>query len=153
MAVPDPTPVNPLETLLGYRIRRVSSMLMASLATELARFGLRPSDASVLVLLGANPCMTQSEVGRHLGIHRANMAPLIASLEKRDLVARERVDGRSHGLVLTVEGDRVASDVRQVMSDHETQIMHAVSQSEVPDFEVVLATIERAFRTKEATDD
>src|SRR5579875_568020 len=79
---------NPLSSLLGYQLRRASAAAMDELSRELATLGLRVSEASVLMLVGANPRMRSSEVGRELGIQRANMTPLVSGLEQRGLLQR-----------------------------------------------------------------
>ena len=76
---------------LGYQLRRVSVLMMADLGARLAPTGLRPTEVTVLLLIGANPGCQQGEVGEMLGIKRANMVPLIARLVKKGLVdARPR---------------------------------------------------------------
>ena len=89
---------DPLESLLGYHIRRLSVLVMADLSDALAPHQLSPADASILLSIGARPGVTQSAVGRSLGILRANMAPLVGALATRGLIARTRVDGRSQAL-------------------------------------------------------
>ena len=101
---------------------------MGELAQELGSLGLRPADASVLMLVEANPGVTQSEIGRELAIQRANMAPLTARLDDRGLVARERVDGRSHGLIATKAGRALCRDIRRVMDAHDARILSALPE-------------------------
>jgi DNA-binding MarR family transcriptional regulator len=96
---------------------------MQKLARELAPLDLRPSDASVLVVIEANPNITQSEIGRMLEIAGANMAPLVSRLEKRELVERQPVDGRSHGLELTAAGRALCVRARKVMKAHEEDLL------------------------------
>ncbi|NWG53084.1 MAG: MarR family transcriptional regulator [Hydrogenophilaceae bacterium] len=96
---------------------------MAGLAERLEEFELRPSEASVLVVIGENSGITQSELGKMLGIVSANMAPLIARLEARDLVARKPVDGRSFGLSLTRAGARLAETAFAAMQEHERDLI------------------------------
>jgi DNA-binding MarR family transcriptional regulator len=119
---------NPLESLLGYQIRRVSSELMAELARDLGDLGLKPSEASVLLLIRANPGVTQSEVGRQLAIQRANMAPLTARLDERGLIRRTRVDGRSHGLVVTDEGEALCHAALTAMEAHDLRMLGHLSK-------------------------
>jgi DNA-binding MarR family transcriptional regulator len=116
-------PVDPLRDLPGYALRRASSAAMQKLTRELAPLDLRPSDASVLVIIEANPNITQSEIGRMLEIAGANMAPLVGRLEKRELVERQPVDGRSHGLELTAAGRALCVRARKVMKSHEADLM------------------------------
>src|SRR5690348_5726154 len=111
--------VDPLRELPGYLLRRASLDLMSKLAVRLAALHLRPSEATVLMVIGANPGVTQSEIGRTLDIATANMAPLAARLTRRELIIRERVDGRSHGLKLSESGRRLTQRARAVMEAFE----------------------------------
>jgi DNA-binding MarR family transcriptional regulator len=116
--------------VLGYQLRRASSAVMSDFAQALAPLELRPSDASVLLLIASNPRATQSEIGRVLGIKRANMAPLVAALEKRELVERAPVDGRSQGLTLTAAGAEVAAVVRSVVEANDAKFFGRLSPAQ-----------------------
>lgn len=110
---------DPLDNLLGYQLRRASSVMMADLAASLRDTGLRPVEASVLLVIESSPGCTQSDVGRLLAIKRANMVPLIAGLFKRDLVYRAPVDGRSQALFLSPAGEKLASEAHSAIDRHE----------------------------------
>lgn len=125
-----PTLHNPLDSLIGYRLRRASAESMAELGGELSALGLKPSEGSILLLVAANPGITQSEIGRILGIQRANMTPLTAMLEKRGMLSRERVDGRSQGLQTTPDGGGLAKRVRAVMEANDARLLDGLSTAE-----------------------
>jgi DNA-binding MarR family transcriptional regulator len=116
-------PVDPLKDLPGYALRRASSAAMQKLARRLSQLDLRPSEASVLMVIEANPNISQSEIGRMLEIAGANMAPLISRLEKRELVERQPVDGRSHGLELTASGRALNLRAKKETRAHEAQLL------------------------------
>lgn len=118
--------VDPLEDLPGYALRRASAAVMAKLAARLAALHLRPSEASVLLVIQANPGITQSEIGRLLDIARANMAPLTARLAARDLIVRESAGGRSHGLTLSDIGRRRARKAQRIVAELESELMGRV---------------------------
>jgi len=121
---------NPLEQRLGYQLRRASNAMMTDLATRLQALHLRIVEASVLVLIKANPAITQTEIGRSLGIQRANMVPLIAGLMERGLVNRQAADGRSHALSLTATGRSLTTKVEGVMQGHEDSFLAGLSQAD-----------------------
>lgn len=127
IAAPDRRILDPLENLLGYQMRRASALMMADLAAGLASCDLRPAEASILLLVAANPRVTQSEIGRRLGIKRANMTPLVAALEARGLIDRAAVDGRSQGLRLSRSGAALAARAREVVEDHDARIFGDMS--------------------------
>lgn len=127
-----------MKNLPGYALRRVSAAFMARLAQRLSRFDLRPADATVLFVIGANPGVTQSEIGRLLAIASANMAPLAARLADRDLIVREAVDGRSQGLTLSDAGRRVAQKARSIVDELEADLLERIPAAERAPFLKVL---------------
>lgn len=112
---------DPVALRLGYMLRRASAVMMAGLGAALAEVGLRPVEGTILILIGANPGCIQSDVGRMLGIKRANMVPLIAALAGRGLVEKAPVDGRSLALSLTVAGEGLRAQVDAIMDVHEAR--------------------------------
>ena len=118
--------IDPLENYPGYALRRVSAAAMEKLASRFAAFDLRPAEATVLMVIDANPNITQSEIGRMLDIASANMAPLVSRLADRELVEREPVDGRSHGLALTSKGIGVTTKVKKAVVAHEEELLSRI---------------------------
>jgi DNA-binding MarR family transcriptional regulator len=112
---------NPLDGLLGYQLRRASQAMLEDLLTALKDLELRPTGVSVLLLIAANPGITQSRIGQALAIERANMVPMTAKLTEQGLLSRSRADGRSHGLHLTEEGKKAVTKIRKRIADHENK--------------------------------
>ena len=112
---------DPLETLLGYQLRRASNVMMTDLGSRLQAIELRPVEASILTLIDANPGCTQSDLGRSLGIQRANMVPLMVGLTNAGLVDRAPVGGRSQALRLTRVGMERLETVRAIIEAHEAR--------------------------------
>lgn len=135
---------DPLKDLPGYALRRVSAAFMARFAARLSRLDLRPAEASVLLVIGANPGVIQSEVGKLLGIVSANMAPLVARLADRELIVREAVDGRSQGLKLSEAGRRVVQKARSIVEELESDLIARIPATERSAFLKVLAALARA---------
>lgn len=131
---------NPLEDLLGYQLRRASAAAMGQLARDLQALDLTPMEASLLVLVAANRGITQSVLGRTLGIHRANMVPLVATLGRRGLVERSAA-GRSHGLAASACGTELAHKARAAMLAHDAAIVAALRPGEAAPLREVLARL------------
>jgi DNA-binding MarR family transcriptional regulator len=135
---------NPLEDRFGYQLRRASVLMMADLAARLTPLGLSIAEASVLVLIKANPGAIQTELGRALAIKRANMAPLIAGLERRGLIRRRAADGRSHALQVNEEGDALATRIEQIMQVHEAYFLGRLPKADLRQLLRRLSTIRNA---------
>jgi len=119
---------DPLASLPGYLLRRASTAALAELNQRLGEIELNHADASLLILIGHNPGVTQSEAGRVLGIQRANMVPLIARNEGRGWLIRQQVDGRSQGLSLSPDGEAMRRKARGVIDGFEERLMERVPQ-------------------------
>jgi DNA-binding MarR family transcriptional regulator len=119
-------PIDPLEAFPGYSLRRASAASMSKLARRFAELDLRPTEASVLMVVAANPNITQSEIGRMLDVASANMAPLVSRLVDRGLLERLPVDGRSHGLGLTRTGGVLTIKVKRAATDHERELLRKI---------------------------
>ena len=111
-----------LEQRLGYLLQRAASAAMASLGARLAQLELRQVDASVLMLIDEEPSIIASHIGRTLGIHGANMVPLMRALEERELIVRKPLDKKSHGLHLTDKGTQTLAEVRAILDQFEEDL-------------------------------
>lgn len=134
---------DPLKDLPGYALRRVSADFMARLAARLLKLDLRPTEATVLLVIGSNPGVIQSEIGRLLGIASANMAPLMARLADRQLIVREALDGRSQGLTLSEAGRRITQKARSIMDALEADLLARIPAGERAAFLKVLIALGR----------
>jgi DNA-binding MarR family transcriptional regulator len=115
--------IDPLTNYPGYLLRRASAMAMGNLASRLKTLELSPTEATVLSVIDANPNANQSDIGRLLDIARANMAPLVSRLAERDLIERQPVDKRSHGLVLTRTGRNLTAKIKRIFAEHEAKLL------------------------------
>ncbi len=122
--------VSEIERYAGYQLRRVSLLAMTDLGRALAKLDLRVVEASVLFQIAAQPNITSSEVGRALGIKRANMAPLVAGLSNKGYVQSKPRDGRSQGLSLTEEGLRISDAARQLVAEEEARFFGGLTDAE-----------------------
>jgi DNA-binding MarR family transcriptional regulator len=122
--------IDPMSDYPGYLLRRASALAMARLGKHLKVLHLNPTDATVLNVIDANPNSKQSEIGRMLDIARANMAPLVSRLAERDLIERQPVDGRSHGLVLSRAGRALIPRIKSAFAEHEEALMRAIPASQ-----------------------
>ncbi len=108
-----------IDSHLGYQIRRVSSLAMTKLAEALLPLELRVVDVTVLYQIAENPNITASEIGKALGIRRANMTPLIGALVERGYLNTRAKDGRSQALSLTPAGRKVFKRAQKIVEAQE----------------------------------
>jgi len=116
--------LGPLADHLGYYIRRAQVWVFQDFIRSLASIDIRPAQYSVLVVIGANPGLSQSDLAGALGIERARLVRLLDRLEKRGLTQRlpSPKDRRSHALQLTVQGQKMLKRAKALAAQHEARL-------------------------------
>jgi DNA-binding MarR family transcriptional regulator len=114
-----------LEQHLGYLIRRFQVWVFQDFIRTLETIDIRPAQYSVLVVIGANPGLSQSDLADTLGIERARLVRLLDHLERRGLMRRlpSPRDRRSHALELTSEGQKVLKKAKALAATHEARLI------------------------------
>ena len=125
---------DPLLDLPGYALRRAAGAMMAEFSRRLEPLGLRYADVSALLLIGANPTLTASQLGRMLDIQRANMVPLLNRLEGAGLIRREPIDRKSQAIVQSEAGLARLAQVREITARFEQDLLEKIPALHRPHF-------------------
>jgi DNA-binding MarR family transcriptional regulator len=114
----------------GYAVRRFQIWIFQDFIRTLAAVDIRPTQYSVMTVIGANPGLSQMAVAKRLGIERARLVHLLDSLEHRDLVSRIRsaTDRRSHALHLTARGRTALAQFRRLAAEHERHVADKIGK-------------------------
>ena len=126
-----PTTLNhPFHGLMAFQLRQASVLVAADLGERLADLSLTMTNLTVLLMIQSNPGVTQTELGKVLGIQRANLAQLTATFAARGLIKRTRIDGRPHGLSVTSGGADLAARAWEHVRANEMYLLHRLSAVE-----------------------
>ncbi|MBM3383778.1 MAG: winged helix-turn-helix transcriptional regulator [Betaproteobacteria bacterium] len=118
-----------LPGLLGYRLRLAQQAVFRDFAASVQ--GLSPGRVGLLILIDANPGITQSRLAEAVARDRSTMVGLIDLLERRSLVERRRGDDRrTNGLWLTRSGRRLLARALRRIAAHERRIASRLSATE-----------------------
>ena len=124
-----------LESLVGYNARRATLVIVDAFLRNMAVYGLRPVDFSMLSLITHNPGITSRQLCTALNIQPPNLVGMINQLQTREMIVRRPHphDGRAMGLHLTPEGRKM------------------MKQAEVTAFELEEATTAKLSPTERKT--
>jgi DNA-binding MarR family transcriptional regulator len=116
--------IGALDGHLGYFIRRLQLWVFQDFIRTLAPVDIGPAQYSVLVVIAANPGLSQSDLADRLGIERARLVRLLDKLERRGLTQRlnSRSDRRSHALRLTRAGHSTLRRAKTLAAVHEARL-------------------------------
>lgn len=133
-----------LDNLVGYHLRRASALFAADFGHAIAGTGMRQVLFGILSIINANPGINQGNVGRALGVQRANMVSLVTELADRGLVLREVAadDRRAFALSLTPEGKRMVETCLELIRIHEERLLVDFSPSDRATLIALLGRIE-----------
>ena len=104
-----------LDGLLGYAIRRAQVAMFLAFHQATRGLEITPPRFTALVIVGANPGISQTTLGNVLGIARSGAMALTDWFESHQLVERRRKpgDGRAWGLRLTRRGEQLVARMKQ----------------------------------------
>jgi len=128
-ALPPSLDQNEMAGLLGYRLRRAQQAVFRDFAASVR--DLSPGHTGMLMLVDANPGVTQSRLARAVGLDRSTMVGVLDLLETRGWVARRRgEDRRTNGLSLTSAGRAVLRRARRSIAAHEKRVARGLTPAE-----------------------
>jgi len=118
-----------LPGLLGYRLRLAQQAVFRDFADSVS--DLSPGRTGMLLLVDANPGVTQSRLAHAVGLDRSTMVGVVDTLEDRGLIERRRgEDRRTNGLWLTRSGRTLVARLKRRIEVHERRVAARLSAGE-----------------------
>lgn len=113
-----------LPGLLGYQLRRAQLTVFQKFAARLRQQKITPTQFAVLVLVGANPGITQRALSEAVATDQSTLVSLLDRLESRDLVERRRSphDRRYQVLTLTAHGQTQTDKLCSMVARHDDEL-------------------------------
>jgi DNA-binding MarR family transcriptional regulator len=104
-----------LDELLGYSLRRAQVAMFSAFHEATRGMGVTPPRFTALVVIGANPGLSQTVLGNVLGIARSGAMLLANRFEAQGWVERRHRpdDGRAWGLYLTRRGEALVERMKR----------------------------------------
>lgn len=120
-----------LDQHLGYALRR-AQVASFDAFHRAAGAGITPPRFTALVILQANPGISQSTLGEVLGTARSGAMLLIDWLEAQGLAERRHRpdDARAWGLYLTAKGQRLTEQLRRRVREHDRRFAARIDTKE-----------------------
>lgn len=121
-----------LDSLVGYHLRRASSVFGSDFSRAVGGDGLRQVPFAILSVIAANPGIRQGAAGEALGIKRANMVVLINELFEAGHVDRRPAedDRRAIALELTPQGRATLDSATARLVAHEDALLTDFTEKE-----------------------
>lgn len=121
-----------LEEHFGYVLRRAQVASFEAFQRATAGARITPPRFTALVILQANPGISQSTLGEVLGTARSGAMLLTDWLEAQGLAERRHRpdDGRAWGLYLTAKGQRLIERLRRRVRDSDKRFAARIDAAE-----------------------
>jgi DNA-binding MarR family transcriptional regulator len=118
-----------LPELIGYRLRVAQQAVFRDFAATVGE--VSPGRAGILLLIDANPGVTQGRLAEAVHLDRSTMVGVVDALEDLGLTERRRGrDRRTNGLWLTRPGRALVARLRQRIERHERRVAAALTDAE-----------------------
>lgn len=127
--VAEGAPTNPVQLgwlggTLGYNLRRAQNASFQAFTELTGDTGLRPGRYALLQLVGDNPGIGQTALSTAVGRDKSTLTPLLADLERRGLIVRQRdpLDRRGRRISLTKPGQAKLDQLASCAARHEARL-------------------------------
>lgn len=118
-----------LPGLIGYRLRLAQQAVFRDFEHSIPE--VSPGRAGMLLLIDANPGVTQSRLAQAVGLDRSTLVGVLHTLEARGLVERRRgEDRRTNGLWLTRAGRTLLAGLKRRIRVHERRVAARLTAAE-----------------------
>jgi len=118
-----------LPDLIGYRLRLAQQAVFRDFAASVP--GLSPGRVGMLLLIEANPGVTQSRLAHAVNRDRSTMVGVLDQLEAKSLIERRRgADRRTNGVWLTRAGRTALARAKRAIAIHERRVAVKLSPIE-----------------------
>lgn len=140
--------------IAGFSLRMLDLRMMRSFSERIAKLGLTPAAATVVLVVESNPGIPLGKLADALLVKRPNLTKLVKRLEARSLVRRraDSDDRRSISLELTGTGKRHVQKLRALQATHDAFVLGALTSAERTQLmrfvARILATLDSAERKR-----
>lgn len=128
---------------LGFLIRHVHRAFVRTLTERLAPHDISPAQWTALRALWRKDGYSQVELAQRLHVEKAALTAVLESLEKKELIRRERSDDdkRRWNVYLTKAGRRLEADLLPLASQIDTQALGGFSAEQTGHFRHALLQV------------
>lgn len=139
----DPIDFGPLENWVGFHLRLAQTASFQGFVREARSVELSPGRFATLMLIGRNPGISQTAIAAANGRDKSTLTPILEDLERRGLIAREKLksDRRSYQLTLTAAGRDMLDKLTACAKRHDDHLDRIVGPKDRAKFLRILRKI------------
>jgi DNA-binding MarR family transcriptional regulator len=143
----EPVRLGPLAEFVGFHLRLAQEASFIAFARRVRDLDLRPGRFAALALIGENPGLSQTALGRASGRDKSSLTPALNDLVRRALVRRERLAGdrRLYALTLTAKGRKLLDELMTHARAHDRELDAIVGTADKAAFLRILRRIAMAL--------
>lgn len=121
-----------LTELFGFWVRRAGIRSLQSFQQNLAEFDVSPTQAAALILIEANPGLSQVALAGALSADPSTVVSLLNGFEARGLIVRTRLvtDRRHQVLSLSRLGEKTVKEIKVTLHRHNEYVLENLSKDE-----------------------
>lgn len=142
-AASDPIELGPLGNWVGFHLRLAQTASFQAFAHETRSVEVSPGRFATLMLIGRNPGISQTALANANGRDKSTLTPILEDLQKRGLIARERLksDRRSYQLYLTDAGRKTLDQLTVCAKRHDDNLDRIIGSKDRAKFLRILQKI------------
>lgn len=134
---------------VSYRLKLAYHALTTALESAVRPLGVTLTQVNALLIIDRFAEATMPRLAEHAGVSLQAMHRTVISLEKRELVIRQRKEGndKTFFLYLTPEGEALLRQAETLVTQAQSAMLEQFSNDELHSLQLMLEKFERAFKS------
>lgn len=130
---------------ISIMIHQTDLTLTSFIKAKLAPLNIAPEQNLILILLWEKDGLSQNEIAKRLNKDKTNIARMICSLEKKELISRKvnETDCRSYNVYLTEKGIRLGEKVYPITEEFNQIVCSGITHEELQMVNKILLKMQR----------
>jgi DNA-binding MarR family transcriptional regulator len=130
---------------IGFMLRLATAEVLRDFAQAIEKFRLRPAEYACLLVVAAQPGLSQQHIGRILSVKHSNLVAIINALQRRGFIDRARPsrDRRTNSIQLTKSGARFVEGLESAFEQHHERLLQKIGRRNLP---LLLSTLNQLAR-------
>ncbi len=134
-----------MDDYISILIHQTDLALTSYIKAKLAHLNIAPEQNLILILLWEKDGLSQNEIAKRLNKDKTNIARMICSLEKKELISRKvnEKDCRSFNVYLTAKGISLGEKVYPITEEFNRIVCSGITNEELQMVNNILLKMQR----------
>lgn len=119
-----------LHRSIGFKINQTANKLNSKFSQILQQYDIAPEQRATLEIIKYEKDVNQTKISKILGKDKTTVSRALRTLEKKELIIKDRIDRRTNLIKLSPKGEDILEKTKNEVKDFRQSIVQNISDEE-----------------------